>query len=140
MRMLVLALVGAVVGCGTAHAQIAEYTKCLIATKTEVTDEEGTDRCLTLIGVPNPGEEVRLARHAEWRKCLAPKITSLDDGVSPAIDIARVVARMCGAEWVAYSNSLWLVKETKRKMAEGVSTYGAQDAEVGVLRARSIKP
>ena len=52
----------------------------------------------------------------EWHLCISKETAKLDDGISPASDIARAVSSSCETEFDAFLDSLSLSAQTKHTL------------------------
>jgi len=144
--LLLTAVANAFAGAGQDDEQDRLYIECmarrLVGPQHRMTKED-LFVCLAEAGIEDPGEAARDTATNAWRDCIVQKAVDLDDAISPATDVARVVVRQCKGEWRAYAASLALPPRTKRKMADGLEQYAVDDAVEAVLltrrRAKEIK-
>lgn len=116
------------------------YLNCLIAKKAYPPSipKEDSEFCLRQAGIEDPGEAVRKEKGQAWRNCLVTHATRLDDGVSPASDIARAIIQLCPSEWRGYVNALWMPPEPKEEMANGLEKYAVGEGVQAVLLTRRM--
>ena len=114
------------------------YLNCLIAKKAYPPSipKEDSEFCLREAGIEDPGEAVRKEKGQAWRNCLVTNAARLDDGVSPASDIARAIVQLCPSEWREYVNALWMPPEPKQEMANGLEKYSIGEGVQAVLLTR----
>jgi hypothetical protein len=143
--MLCVTLLVAAFPAWTATTQEDEqdrlYIQCLIKRKVDPPNipPEDSAYCLKEAGVEDPGDVARKEKGEAWRNCVIGKSMELDDGISPAVDIARAIAPLCAREWREYVASLAMYPRAKRAMANGLDQYGVNDAVQGVLRTRRVR-
>jgi hypothetical protein len=133
--------------CSTtaAHAAVTQedeqdqqYTLCLAQRKVNppnMTHEENAI-CLKEAGIEDPGEPARKISLDAWRSCLIKNAAELDDSVSPVREVTRAVVQLCADEWRAVVLSFAMPPRAKRKMANGLETYGVDDGVRTVLMVR----
>lgn len=99
-----------------------KYKKCVLNLGVEVKEltKAQTESCLIAAGVPNPGPDLYKVKFRAWVDCLTPHLVDLDDGISPASEIARAVTPRCSAEWLEFVASNWLPPSTSAIMAKDV--------------------
>lgn len=144
MRTLTLVLTAALL-CAAQIALAApsedeqdrQYTNCLIKIKADPKQlkRSEVDGCLVEAGVEYPGKEAYRTAFSAWRECLTPKILQFDDGVSPAVEIAKAVAPMCSTEWAAFVAANWLPPSARH----GLLSEAATSAVPGVLLVRNTR-
>ena len=118
--------------------QSRTYFKCLLKRGANPPNIPKADFefCLLEAGVEDPGEPMRKERGDTWRDCLFKHAARLDDGVSPAPDIARAIIQLCPNEWQGYVESFWMLPEEKRTMASGLNKYATGEGVQAVLLVR----
>lgn len=114
------------------------YLSCLIHRKVYPPNipKEDSEFCLREAVIEDPGEAVRKEKGQAWRNCLVTHAVRLDDGVSPAPDIARAIIQLCPGEWRGYVNALWMPPEPKQEMANGLERYAVGEGVQAVLLTR----
>jgi hypothetical protein len=114
------------------------YLNCLIHRKVYPPNipKEDSELCLREAGIEDPGEVARKEKGQAWRNCLVTHAVRLDDGVSPAPDIARAIIQLCSSEWRGYVNALWMPPEPKQEMANGLEKYAVGEGVQAVLLTR----
>ena len=115
-----------------------QYIRCLIKRKVNPPNIPREDNviCLKDAGIEDPGEVARKANGDAWRTCITKKSAELDDGVSPASEIAQAVIRLCPDEWRAYITSLHMAPAAKRQMSNGLERYAVEEGMRAVLFTR----
>lgn len=120
------------------EVQNRAYLDCLIARKAYPPNipKEAAESCLRDANIEDPGEAVRKEKGQAWRNCLVTHAARLDDGVSPAPDIARAIIQLCPNEWRGYVNALWMPPEPKQRMMNGLEKYAVGEGVQAVLLTR----
>lgn len=119
----------------------ADAYQCLIKRNVDPPNipPEDSSFCLKEAGIEDPGEAARQEKGEAWRNCVVAKSVELDDGISPAVDIAKAIVPFCAKEWREYVASLAMYHRAKRTMLNGLDQYGVDDAVQGVLLTRRVK-
>ena len=142
-NILQLCLAACLILPGMAHAedeaaQESTYVRCMLkrGVNPKAMTREDVSACNKEANVVDPGDEKRDETGAAWRQCVMSKAADLDDGVSPASEIARAVVPHCIEQWRAYAGSFYMMPGAKRQFVGGVNEYGAEAAVQGVLVVR----
>lgn len=124
----------------SAQAETTEdkaYVRCLAVRKVDPPiKREDAEACLKEAGVPDPGEHERTRTTEVWQRCLIGNASRLDDGVSPAADIARAIVHSCDAEWKAKVAARWMSPAAKQVMMTGAGRYALDEGVQAVLITR----
>lgn len=145
MRKLVICLAllcaAPVAGASEDGPQDAEYAHCLYLRGATIISASRVDveTCLAWAGVPDPGEAAREEKSRAWLACLVKQAMRLDDGVSPAPDIARTLVGLCETEWRGHVGAAWMIPGIKDSWAKGVKKFGLDDGVRAVLVARKVR-
>ena len=117
------------------------YIQCLARRKVDPPNipREDSSYCLKEAGIEDPGDAARKEKGEAWRNCLIGKSVELDDGISPATDIAKAVVPFCAKEWKEYVASLAMYPRAKRAMANGLDQYGVNEGVQAVLLTRRVR-
>ena len=136
--MLCFAAATAWAGSPVEEEQNRAYLSCLIHRKAYPPNilKEDSEFCLQEASIEDPGETARIEKSQVWRNCLVTHAVKLDDGVSPAPDIARAIIQLCPGEWRGYVNALWMPPEPKQEMASGLVRYAVGEGVQAVLLTR----
>lgn len=95
-----------------------DFTKCLISRGVgpKNVPTEDSEACLTKLGVEDPGDIARNVANLRLSDCATDKAIVFDDGVSPVLDVAAVIAPMCASEWESLVAAQWLPHSVKSSM------------------------
>lgn len=120
--------------------QDIRYVRCMAARNVDETNitRQDVDICLREAGIADPGDEARQRASDAWRKCLATQTATIDDGISPAPDIARVAISICSEEWREHVNSRWIHQASKRSLISNMQRYATPEGVQMVLLVRKV--
>lgn len=138
LLLIVLSTFAAVAYADDEAVQEAKYVNCLLkrGVNPKELSKEDVLVCNKEANVEDPGEDKRNKTGAAWRGCVISKATELDDGVSPASEIARAVVPHCREQWRAFASAFYMTPVSKRQFVAGLDQYGVEAAIQGVLIVR----
>jgi hypothetical protein len=95
-----------------------DFTRCLINRKVDPKNvpDEDSKACLSKLGIQDPGDLARNVANLRLSDCTTEKAIVFDDGVSPVLDVAAVIAPMCASEWENLVAAQWLPPSIKSSM------------------------
>ena len=106
------------------NKQELAYWECLTKkTRSTSPTQEDFRFCKTEIGVPDNGKTSRENKLRKWGDCLTKQAITLDDGISPAKDIAEITINLCSSQYEEYVDSLWEPDFIKKNFLEEKSRY-----------------
>lgn len=120
--------------------QDREYYACTVARgASPPISENDKASCLQQAGVVDLGTAARKLTTKAWETCTIKKALLIDDGVTPAQVIAKIISDLCVSQYEAYIAALWEAPMTKRWMLENRYKYNEAEVTLVVLTARKAR-